>query len=567
MAFDELGRSAATLPFDWMCTTLDGILHFLNTDFQGFFDFNTTDSSNVGGVSFTVYRTAMHSWWHDDPTDLATREKLQRRIERFKAMQATTSPILFARLAVSTDELPKVGNLMQALIQRFGAMSRLLVIVIGQSENMTGPHMVSGMPNLMIYLMPLAGGKNAYCEPISAAKLWIAGQATNPRCIQNLANIPGLLPANFGYFGMGGLPAFDNIPPGVLWPPRNDGKPNGPADQLSGTLRHGPADQLSGTLRHGAFVTPQTPHPFAAVMTAPPPLPTLPGFGDKAPLMSRLPSVERLPSIDRLPSVDGKSPMARQTSGDGLHPVEKMDSRAPQPARTLSVERRRSTSPARIVANSSLQQPIAFKFSVTIDAEAEKNKTERTHAPAGNRTAAVGSDVSARKEGPRRTSAGSESTTGRASELSGTIRYQAARPRSSSRNPVNDARAASPSRYANMTRKPSFAMFDLPQLPAIGLPPPNNMDPPQLPTPTLHVGRSATHGEAECQKADFAKGDKADFAKGGKIEVWSKSGNSWRPGFVDRIESPMIWVHFRTAEGQWMEKGIPEGHSYLRRAQ
>jgi hypothetical protein len=62
-------------------------------------------------------------------------------------------------------------------------------------------------------------------------------------------------------------------------------------------------------------------------------------------------------------------------------------------------------------------------------------------------------------------------------------------------------------------------------------------------------------------------GRKAKYEVGDKIEVWSRSGNSWRPGHVEAVNGPMVWAHFQTATGQWMKKGIPENNEHVRHAQ
>merc|ERR1719326_241609 len=99
MAFDELGRGAETLPFDWMCTTIEGVIGFLSTDFQGFFQYNSQENAHLpeSGTRITVFRSTRHSWWHDDPNDPATQEKYNRRIQRLNSMKAFNEPILFVR--------------------------------------------------------------------------------------------------------------------------------------------------------------------------------------------------------------------------------------------------------------------------------------------------------------------------------------------------------------------------------------------------------------------------------------------------------------------------------------
>merc|ERR1712176_1645744 len=98
-----MGRGAETLPFDWIRTSLEGLLHFMRSDFEGFFHY-TTFKPKVAGY-FDMYRSKYHSFWHDNPDDPGTREKYLRRIARFKKIDASESPVLFVRAVASTDEL------------------------------------------------------------------------------------------------------------------------------------------------------------------------------------------------------------------------------------------------------------------------------------------------------------------------------------------------------------------------------------------------------------------------------------------------------------------------------
>merc|ERR1712232_1452296 len=87
LSFQKLGRGAETLPFDWLRTRMEGILHFLRSDFDGFFEWSSTAS---GGGAITMYRSQYHSFWHDDPNDAGMRERYTRRIKRFWEIDANT---------------------------------------------------------------------------------------------------------------------------------------------------------------------------------------------------------------------------------------------------------------------------------------------------------------------------------------------------------------------------------------------------------------------------------------------------------------------------------------------
>ncbi|CAE7658640.1 ACP5 [Symbiodinium necroappetens] len=112
LSFKNIGRGAETLPFDWMRTRHEGLVHFLrngwdeSTGWNGFFEFNS--KKVVPGVSMTTYRSYYHSFWHDDPTDPGMHERYQRRISRFNNIDATSKPVLFVRTVPTTQELKVV---------------------------------------------------------------------------------------------------------------------------------------------------------------------------------------------------------------------------------------------------------------------------------------------------------------------------------------------------------------------------------------------------------------------------------------------------------------------------
>merc|ERR1712048_812828 len=39
LSFQQLGRGAETLPFDWVRSRMEGVLHFIRSDFEDFFDY------------------------------------------------------------------------------------------------------------------------------------------------------------------------------------------------------------------------------------------------------------------------------------------------------------------------------------------------------------------------------------------------------------------------------------------------------------------------------------------------------------------------------------------------
>merc|ERR1719506_3271475 len=115
-----------------------------------------------------------------------------------------------------------VDTLARKLVERFGPRAMLLIVIGGQLPNNVGPCIVSSIPNLMVYYMHGGGGMNMYCPAIAAGLEWAAGKSPN-----NCQRLPDLRTAqsratasHAGLFGMGGVPAFENIAPHIRAPPR-----------------------------------------------------------------------------------------------------------------------------------------------------------------------------------------------------------------------------------------------------------------------------------------------------------------------------------------------------------
>jgi hypothetical protein len=220
LSFQEMGVAGEALPFDWMTTSIEGIMDQLETNFRSLFQFTSWETAQLPGVRIpiTVFRSSGHSWWHDDPTTSATQEKYRRRIKRLNGMRAVNHPILFVRLAATTSELGLVDSLAEQLIDRFGPQAMLLLIVSGQDP---GKYMVRSLPNVLFYFMPNSSGRSAYCPAIACGLEWAAGKSPKYPSLHSLREVESSVrPSHDGCFGMGGLPAFGDLPSAIPAPPR-----------------------------------------------------------------------------------------------------------------------------------------------------------------------------------------------------------------------------------------------------------------------------------------------------------------------------------------------------------
>lgn len=153
-SIQRLGLGEAHLPFDWVRTTSAGICHFVRAGFDGFFEY--ASQIDVPGTRMRVFRSQMHSFWHDHVDRPEARAKLQRRIDRFLALRDDPKSLLFVRSVTSTDELCSVEAMYAALVERFGESNPgrrvLLAVVVDGQPGFTGPVQHQCLPGVVFYL-------------------------------------------------------------------------------------------------------------------------------------------------------------------------------------------------------------------------------------------------------------------------------------------------------------------------------------------------------------------------------------------------------------------------------
>merc|ERR1712032_1656894 len=175
-AFRKIGRDRETLPFDWLYTRIQGLLHFLRNDFHGFFGYQVVERTPH---DVSVYKSYTHSFWHDNPNDPEDQAKYMRRFARFNSIDANSKPVLFVRSVQSTEELQYIEELLDEL-SRFGKVAKLLVLVDRQPQRRL-VH-VAEHPNLLIALLSddvSCGdfGTSQNCRAIEQGIAWAKGHA------------------------------------------------------------------------------------------------------------------------------------------------------------------------------------------------------------------------------------------------------------------------------------------------------------------------------------------------------------------------------------------------------
>lgn len=161
----RLGLGEATMPFDWMRTRVQGLIHWLRDGFDDFFAAQQRLEVTLQETSLTVYRSPTHSFWHDDIEDEACREKLRRRIDRFLGSADTegpgsSRPLLFVRGIAGSTELEHTEELFEALRQRFEVSGRKVwLLLVLEDQPILGPVMHSTYEELILWVQPRFEGK------------------------------------------------------------------------------------------------------------------------------------------------------------------------------------------------------------------------------------------------------------------------------------------------------------------------------------------------------------------------------------------------------------------------
>jgi hypothetical protein len=218
VSFQQLGRGAETLPFDWVRSRLKGILHLMRSDFQGFFSYNTYLPNCVGPLS--MYRSPHVSFWHDNPDDPGMRERYERRIERFHNIDARKQPVLFVRAVASTNEFREglLEELLEELKERFGKKVFLLLIVDYQTK-VQGPAFVKNVKgNLLVYFHKEEDRNAAglaqmapYMKPVVDGLLWAKGEKMkHAKEFASMSDVASAVdPTHWGYTARSDVRAFE----------------------------------------------------------------------------------------------------------------------------------------------------------------------------------------------------------------------------------------------------------------------------------------------------------------------------------------------------------------------
>jgi hypothetical protein len=195
-----------------------------------------------------MYRSYYHSFWHDDLSDPADIEKYRQRIERFRAIDAQSKPVLFVRAVGTDEEIQHLGTLLDVLTRKFGRFAKLLAIVDFQAVD--EPLLVQGYDNLLVYKLGASMhsghlGEAPYVKPITEAITWAkTGRCQGARSIQSLSS-ESFSPQKMAWIVPSIYEPFETVPRGGMKPlaPSTGGAMNGLQSHLLPT--NNPSPQIA----------------------------------------------------------------------------------------------------------------------------------------------------------------------------------------------------------------------------------------------------------------------------------------------------------------------------------
>jgi len=218
-ALNHLKLRSAAFPFDWNRTTMEGVIHFLETGFSDFLNFlSVKDFPGGKQTGGKAYCGAHHSVWHED---LATEDgtlKYERRITRF--YQNTAQKLLFIRAMNSSTELMSSQALLRVL-QGLFPQSQVYLLLIAVCQPSTQSMVVEGTSGrLLVHCTPQWSVDGLlYTAPIRAAYEH-AAQAMNDEVAAKYGSQPmhEVLQCVQPYFG--GRPQQVPFSPQMLYMPQ-----------------------------------------------------------------------------------------------------------------------------------------------------------------------------------------------------------------------------------------------------------------------------------------------------------------------------------------------------------
>lgn len=137
-ALQALGVKRWTYPFDWVQSSMSGVIHLFRTDFEDFLTCTThKDASHINEKAIYSRARWGGSFWHHDIEDPAVCDAFERRIQRLLGLLQdvpASKPRVFVRTVCSTLELDQTIQLYEALRDSLPECRIYLLLIIDLQE-------------------------------------------------------------------------------------------------------------------------------------------------------------------------------------------------------------------------------------------------------------------------------------------------------------------------------------------------------------------------------------------------------------------------------------------------
>mmetsp|Transcript_18433 Transcript_18433/g.29916 ORF Transcript_18433/g.29916 Transcript_18433/m.29916 type:complete len:440 (-) Transcript_18433:151-1470(-) len=149
-----LGLRRNSYPFDWVRSSLDGIMHCLDSQFSDFLTYSTY-TQNGQYVVFGGTRWG-GSFWHHNLEVPLTKEDMSRRIRRFYGLDnvAASTPRCFVRAVNSTREINAAQRFKRELSCALSGGPRIRLLLIADMQEEERAMTIAGDEDLLVYAIP-----------------------------------------------------------------------------------------------------------------------------------------------------------------------------------------------------------------------------------------------------------------------------------------------------------------------------------------------------------------------------------------------------------------------------
>jgi len=179
-ALQMLGLKRYSYPFDWVRSSIDGIIHCLNVQFQDFLTYSTSWMQDqylvFGGTRWGG------SFWHHNLEAPVTQEDMLRRVQRLYGVGevAASKPRFFVRCVNSTREIDSATRLREALRKMLPEAEEVLLLIIVDVQSSTGPMAVAGEAGhgVLFYQISDAETSKALIQGARGLPIWSRSHAT-----------------------------------------------------------------------------------------------------------------------------------------------------------------------------------------------------------------------------------------------------------------------------------------------------------------------------------------------------------------------------------------------------